>query len=73
MPEIPNDEVNCQTDGIMTTLAGVAGSLQANEVIKVILNIGKNLNSNILIIDLLNLNFRKVLFKKRKECICKSI
>ena len=39
MPQIPNDEVNCQSDGIMTTLAGMAGSLQANEVIKSILNI----------------------------------
>ena len=41
MPEIPNNEVNCQTDGIMTTLAGVAGSLQANEGIKAKTNIKK--------------------------------
>ena len=39
MPQVPINEVNCQTDGIMTTLAGMAGSLQANEVIKSILNI----------------------------------
>ena len=65
--------LDCETDGILGSTALITGSLQANEVIKVILNIGKNLNSNILIIDLLNLNFRKVLFKKRKECICKSI
>jgi len=37
------------------------------------LNVGKNLNSHILIIDLLNLKFRKVLFKKRKGCICENI
>lgn len=65
--------LDCETDGILGSTALITGSLQANEVIKVILNIGKNLSSNILIIDLLNLNFRKVLFKKRKECICKSI
>ena len=39
MPQIPDEEVNCQSDGVMTTLAGMAGSLQANEVIKSILNI----------------------------------
>jgi len=44
-----------------------------NEVFKKILNIGKDLKSNILILDLLNLNFRKVQFKKRKNCICSGI
>ena len=34
-----SEELNCESDGIMTTLAGIAGSLQANEVIKSILNI----------------------------------
>ena len=34
MPRIPSEEINCESDGIMTTLAGIAGSLQANEVIK---------------------------------------
>ena len=38
--------------------------------LKKILNIGKNLNGYILIIDLLNLNFRKVKFNKRKKCKC---
>ena len=33
MPESSNTEINCESDGIMTTLAGIAGSLQANEVI----------------------------------------
>ena len=65
--------LDCETDGILGPTAVLTGSLQANEVIKGILNVGKNLNSNILVIDLLNLNFRKVFFKKRKECICKSI
>ena len=65
--------LDCETDGILGPTAVLTGSLQANEVIKGILNVGKNLNSNILVIDLLNLNFRKVFFKKRKECICKNI
>ena len=51
----------------------MTGSLQANEVLKLILIVGKDLSSHILIIDLLNLKFRKVLFKKRKGCICENI
>ena len=34
MPEVPDINQNCESDGIMTTLAGIAGSMQANEVIK---------------------------------------
>ena len=65
--------LDCETDGILGSTAVITGSLQANEVLKAILNVGKNLNSHILIIDLLNLKFRKVLFKKRKGCICENI
>ena len=69
----PSDEIlNCESEGILGTTSNIIGALQANEAIKMILNINKNLNSNILIIDLLNLNFRKVLFKKRKNCLCKK-
>ena len=40
--------------------------MQANEILKKILNIGQNLNGFILILDLLNLNIRRVKLKKRK-------
>ena len=70
----PSDEIlNCESEGILGSTANIIGSIQANEVLKAILNIGKNLESNILILDLLNLNFRKVLFRKRKDCICKKV
>ena len=65
--------LDCETDGILGSTAVITGSLQANEVLKTILNVGKNLNSHIFIIDLLNLKFRKVLFRKKKGCICENI
>jgi len=69
----PSDEIlNCESEGILGSTANIVGSLQANEVLKTILNIGKNLKSNILILDFLNLKFRKALFKKRKDCICRK-
>ena len=70
----PSDDIlNCESEGILGSTASIIGSIQANEALKIILGIGKNLISNILILDLLNLKFRKVLFKKRKSCICKKV
>ena len=65
--EISDDILNCEYEGILGTVAGIIGTIQANEVLKRILNIGKNLNGYILIIDLLNLDFRKVKLKKLKN------
>ena len=59
--------LNCEYEGILGTVAGIVGTMLANEVLKNILNIGKNLNGSIFIIDLLNLNFRKVKINKRKK------
>ena len=68
MPNLPSVEQNCETEGIMSTLAGIAGSLQANEVIKSILNIGKPLKEEIMIFNSLDLSFRKVRLKKNSSC-----
>ena len=67
---ISDNILNCEYEGILGTVAGTVGTMQANEVLKKILNIGQNLNRFILILDLLNLNFRKVKLKKRKQCKC---
>ena len=70
----PSDQfLNCESEGILGSTANIVGGIQANEVLKTILGIENNLKSNIFILDFLNLNFRKVLFKKRKNCICKKV
>ena len=65
--KVSDDILNCEYEGVLGTVAGIIGTIQANEILKKILNIGKNLNGNILILDLLNLNFRKVKLKKIKN------
>ena len=65
--KISNDILNCEYEGVLGTVAGIIGTLQANEILKKILNIGENLNGYILILDLLNLNFRKVKLNKLKN------
>ena len=68
--KISDEILNCEYEGILGTVAGIVGTMQANEILKNILNIGQSLNNYILIIDLLNLNFRKAKIKKRKNCLC---
>jgi molybdopterin-synthase adenylyltransferase len=71
MPEIPSIENNCQTDGIFSPVAGIMGSLQANEVLKTILNIKSDLSSQILIFDSLKTEFRKLKILIHQKCINK--
>jgi len=68
--EPSNDILNCESEGIIGTAANIIGSIQANEVLKNILNLKNSLDGSILIINLLTLNFRKIAFAKKKNCIC---
>ena len=69
----PSDEIlNCEYEGILGPVAGVVGNIQATEVLKKVLKIGDKSNKKILILDLKKLNFRKVEFKKKSNCICKN-
>jgi len=67
---ISDEILNCEFEGILGSVAGIVGTLQANEILKKVLNIGQNLNGFILILDLLNLSFRKAKINKRKMCKC---
>jgi len=69
MPDNPDID-NCEHEGVMPPLAGIVGSIQANEVVKEILGIGNSLCGYILIVDALKLTFRKVKLNKRSDCVC---
>ena len=69
----PSDEIlNCEYEGILGPVAGIVGNIQATEILKKILNLSKESNKKILVLDLLNLNFRKAEFNKKENCICKN-
>ena len=72
IPKMPrNGEVdNCEFDGVISTLCGLVGSIQANEAVKEIVNIGESLCGYILVIDALKLSFRKIKLNKRSDCSC---
>ena len=71
MPAEPDID-NCEFEGVLAPLAGLVGSIQANEVAKEILGIGNTLCGYILVIDALNLSFRKIKLNKRSNCYCRE-
>ena len=71
MPSPPDDENNCQTEGIFSPVAGIMGTLQANEVLKCILNTKNNLSSSMIIFNSLKTEFRKSKILINPKCINK--
>ena len=71
MPEYPDIENNCDIEGIFSPVAGILGSLQANEVLKTILDLRNDLNSNILIFDSLKMSLRKIKISLNSKCLNK--
>ena len=63
----PSDEIlNCDQEGILGTTASLVGSLQANEILKIIIGSKNILDNSILILNTINLKFRIVKFKNKK-------
>ncbi len=71
MPYTPEIENNCQTQGIFSPVAGIMGSLQANEVLKTILNKEKDLSGNLIVFNSLKTEFRKLKISINSKCINK--
>ena len=68
-PEPPPETLtpNCALGGVLGVLPGVAGTLQATEAIKVILELGDTLSGKLLSLDLLSMRFN--LFEiKTRDC-----
>jgi len=64
---------NCTENGILAPVAGVMGTLQALQALKVVLNLGDQLIGQLMIMDALNLDFRTVKISKDKHCpICQT-
>jgi adenylyltransferase/sulfurtransferase len=59
---------SCQEAGVLGVLAGVIGTIQATEVFKMVLGIGKPLTDRILIYDALKVCFREVPIKRNPTC-----
>ena len=71
MPEKPTVDNNCQAEGIFSPVAGIMGTLQANEVLKTILGERNDLSSRLLIFNALKTEFRKTKLSINPKCVNK--
>jgi adenylyltransferase/sulfurtransferase len=69
-PEAPPPGLvpSCSEAGVLGVLAGTIGTLQAAEVIKLLLGIGEPLSDRLLLYDALSMDFRRVRVPKDPEC-----
>jgi len=62
---------SCAENGVLAPVAGLIGTIQALQAIKVLLNLGEQLCGVLMLVDALDLSFRKVKIVKDSECpIC---
>jgi adenylyltransferase/sulfurtransferase len=74
-PELPNSSQipNCAEAGVLGSVAGVVGSLQATEALKYLIFGESELFGKILVCDFLKMDIRKIQRKKNKSCpICSA-
>ncbi|MBT3227376.1 MAG: molybdopterin-synthase adenylyltransferase MoeB [Deltaproteobacteria bacterium] len=67
-PPPPDSVPTCSQAGVLGVMAGVLGTLQANECLKYILNQGDLLTNRLLIFDALKTSFTDVKLKKNPKC-----
>jgi molybdopterin/thiamine biosynthesis adenylyltransferase/rhodanese-related sulfurtransferase len=68
-PPPPTLMPNCAEAGVLGVLPGVLGSIQATEVLKVILNKGQSLAGRLLSYDALAMNFKEHAIEKNPSCL----
>lgn len=67
-PPPPGLVPSCAEGGVLGVLPGMVGTLQANEVIKVLAGIGTPLVGRLLLIDALDMQFRTLKLRKNPDC-----
>ena len=67
-PPPPGLVPSCAEGGVLGVLPGLVGTLQATEVIKMLLGIGEPLIGRLLLIDTLPMTFRTLKIQKNPDC-----
>ena len=61
-------DASCSNNGVLAPVVGIIGSVQANEAIKVLLDIGETLDGKLLMFDALHMEWRTLKLKKDPAC-----
>ncbi len=69
-PQAPSEDAvpSCAQAGVLGALAGTLGALQATEVVKEILGVGRSLSGRLLTYDALEGSFEEMAIAKRPDC-----
>lgn len=67
-PPAENEVETCSTVGVLGSVVGIMGSIQATEAIKYLTGIGELLTDKLLIVDALTMNFQTLAFKHNAGC-----
>ena len=68
-PPPPGLVPSCAEGGVLGILPGVVGLIQATEVVKVLLGIGRPLVGRLLLYDALEMRFRELTLRKNPACV----
>ena len=68
-PPPPGMVPSCAEAGVLGALCGTIGSIQATEVLKLILGIGDSLNGRLLLYDALSMEVRQVRIRRDPHCV----
>src|SRR6266540_2320806 len=68
-PPPPGMVPSCAEAGVLGAMCGTIGSIQATEVLKLILGIGDSLNGRLLLYDALSMETRQVRIRRDPECV----
>ncbi|OQK15175.1 molybdopterin-synthase adenylyltransferase [Methyloprofundus sedimenti] len=64
---------NCATNGVISPITGIIGSIQAMEAMKLIMNIGESLKGRLLLLDGLSMQWNEMKLRKNNQCpTCKD-
>lgn len=61
-------DASCSSNGVLSPVVGIIGSIQANETIKVLLDMGECLDGKLLMLDALVMEWRTLKLKKDPAC-----
>jgi len=61
-------DASCSNNGVLSPVVGIIGSIQANEAIKVLLEVGECLDGKLLMLDAFNMEWRSLKLKKDPAC-----
>ena len=58
----------CADSGVLGSVAGIIGTVQATEVVKTLLDIGENLDGRVLVLDALRMEWQTIRLRRNPRC-----